>query len=449
MVRDVTKAMVSFTWAMSVFGMQQLANAMLLDQKKVTEDSDVATQALAANLGQLPSAVFLLGDSMQRELLRNTFSLLEPSAWNQNSDAVKDLIEQTSETFRGLNPFQSGSLTVPELQNKTEVFRLVLQIPGRLDLPDKPPYPVLTDVVAKAYDMEDYPALWAVEGLGHWYGDTFYKQEQIPHGILQGGRLSGLPEKSLTMLNAGIGMAIAQHWMKTINHYSDPSDVRHALRQVVSLCRDNATPGYEGAALESLGLITQNGQFYDEARPDEMVQIVGRELLEINAPDAFEYFWHGVGRSHYFLPINFLPGYGSIWHAVDMIEKATAHDSTARLNAISGLAWGVTMVNIRNPEILANVLKYHGDELATDNAFANGVASGLIMRQDTTPNASFISALYGYEPDASDADLVRHWNEQIQQPCQQVLAAGGYYQKLRDEHRLGQIFRYNAAFQTI
>lgn len=449
MVRDTTKSMIRFTWAMSVLGMQQVANTIALDREKSTEDVDIATHAIASKLGQLPLSVFLLGDSVQREVTRIAFSLLEESNWNPNSKAVRALIEQTEETLRNLNPLQAGALTMQELQNKITVFRLVLQIPDRLTLPDNSPYPDLAEVIKKAYDMDDYSTLWAVEGIGHWYGDTFYQQGKTPNGILQGEKLNGLPEESYTMLNAGIGMAIAQHWMKEVNHFSDLGNVREVLRQITSLCRNNATPGYEGAALESLGLITTNGQFYDETRPDEMVQIVGKELLEIGDQDAFEYFWRGVGRAHYFLPIHFLPGYGSIWHAINMIWLATDHNLTARHNAIAGLAWGATMVNIRNPEILANVLKYHGADLSKDNAFSNGVTSGILMRKDTTPDSTFITSFYEHESDSSDANLVKTWNNLMRYPSEQALATGGHYQELKNSHRLGELFRYNPSFPAV
>jgi hypothetical protein len=241
------------------------------------------------------------------------------------------------------------------------------------------------------------------------------------------------------MLHAGIGMSFAQHWMKTVNHLSSPADIRPVLGQITALCRDNSRPGYEGAALESLGLITQNGQFYNETRPDQMVQIVSRELAHID-PEAFEYFWHGVGRAHYFLPIHFVPGYGSTWHAVRMLRQAVPNER-AWLNAIAGLAWGDTMVNIRHPQIVANLPQHHGAQLAADDGFANGVASSLIMRSDTTPSAPFITPFYQYQPDRAAAQLVQLWNDQVQQPS--AVALHEYYPILKEHHRLGEIFRYH------
>jgi hypothetical protein len=355
-MRELTKSTLSLPWAMSLFGIEQFANVVLPQHSgKATAAFDAVTQAAGTQLSELIQGLFLLGDTLQRETTDLAFSLLTPEALNPCSRVTSEIVQQSTEIFRSLNPLQSGTLTLQELQNKVQVFTLVRNIPSTLQLPSEPPYPPLLEVIQRAYAMELYPALWAVEGIGHWYGDTFFTRHEVPRGILTEAVVRDLPTESLTMLHAGIGMSFAQHWMQTVNHLSSSADTRHALEQILALCRENSRPGYEGAALESLGLITQNGQFYNEMHPDEMVQIVSRKLQDIDS-EAFEYFWHGVGRAHYFLPIHFVPGYGSIWHAVGMIRQAVPN-RLAWLNAIAGLAWGVTMVNIRQPQIVANLLR--------------------------------------------------------------------------------------------
>ena len=236
------------------------------------------------------------------------------------------------------------------------------------------------------------------------------------------------------MLHAGIGMSFAQHWMKTVNHLSPLADIRHALAQVIALCRENSSPGYEGAALESLGLITRNGQFYSETRPDQMVQIVSRELEHID-PEVFEYFWHGVGRAHYFLPIHFVPGYGSIWHAVRMIRQAVPN-SRAWLNAIAGLAWGVTMVNIRQPQIVANLCDIMARNWPQTTVLPMVWRHPFMMRYDTTPDAPFITPYYQYQPEPADPQLVQLWQSQVQQPC--TVALHEYYPVLKQSPSSGR-----------
>ncbi len=438
-MREFTKSTLSFPWAMSLLGVEQLANLLLAqNSRKATVACEAVTQAAGEQLSEIIQSLFLLGDNLQRETADLAFSLLTPEVFNPSSRVTSEIVQQSAEIFRSLNPVQDGTLTLQELQNKLQVFLLVRNIPTTLQLPSEPPYPPLLEVVQRAYAMEPYPALWAVEGIGHWYGDTFFTRHEEPRSLLTETSVRDLPAESLTMLHAGIGMSFAQHWMKTVNHLSPIAAIRHVLAQVIALCRDNSRPGYEGAALESLGLITRNGQFYSETRPDEMVQIVSRELERID-PEVFEYFWHGVGRAHYFLPIHFIPGYGSIWHAVGMIRRAVPNDRAWR-NCIAGLAWGITMVNIRHSPIVANLLRYHGAQLSVDDGFANGVASSIMMRYDTTPDAPFITPFYLYQPEPSDPQLVQLWQGQVQQPC--AVALQEYYPVLREQHRLGEIFRY-------
>jgi hypothetical protein len=445
-MREFTKSTLSFPWAMSLFGVEQLTNILLpYNSTKATAAFDAVTQEAGKQLSETIQSLFLLGDNLQRETADIVFNLLTPEVFNPSSRVISQLAEQYMEIFRSLNPVQDGMLTLQELQNKSQVFVLVRNIPDTLQLPSAPPYPPLLEVVQRAYAMEHYPTLWAVEGIGHWYGDTFFTRGEVPQGILTAASVRDLPAESMTMLHAGIGMSFAQQWMKTINHLSSRADIRHVLTQVIALCRENSRPGYEGAALESLGLITQNGQFYNEMRPDRMVQMLSRELEQID-PEEFEYFWHGVGRAHYFLPIHFVPAYGSIWHAVRMIQQAVPNHR-AWLNAMAGLAWAITMVNIRHPQIVANLLLYHGSQLAADDGFANGLASSIMMRYDTTPQAPFIMGFYQYQLDTTHPGLVQLWHSQVGQPTHRALHE--YYPILKQYSHLGEIFRYQSYEELI
>ncbi|MBT4138468.1 MAG: hypothetical protein HOE48_11165, partial [Candidatus Latescibacteria bacterium] len=150
------------------------------------------------------------------------------------------------------------------------------------------------------------------------------------------------------------------------------------------------------------------------------------------------------GRSIYFSPINFLPGYGAIWHPIEMVRRE-ATEPVARLNAFAGLSWGVTMVNVLHPEVLGNLLNHLNPEDEIEKkAFINGVSSGLMMRQDTTPNAPFIAELYGRAPDGCDPAL---WAECVQGPCEEALQ--GYYPALKENQHLGDIFQYHVLSELV
>ena len=60
---------------------------------------------------------------------------------------------------------------------------------------------------------------------------------------------------------------------------------------------------------------------------------------------------------------------------------------------IAGVAWGMTMVNLKQPVVLEALLRKHGFGFGDTDAFANGVMSALIMRKDTTPDEEHIASL--------------------------------------------------------
>ena len=128
----------------------------------------------------------------------------------------------------------------------------------------------------------------------------------------------------------------------------------------------------------------------------------------------------------------------SAWRAA---AREAPHE-LARCNVISGLAWAVAMVNIQQPQIMATLLRYQGEQLSTSDAFANGVAASVMMRSDTTPEASFLMPFYHYQPDPSDPGLVQLWNSQVGEPCQEALQQ--VYPVLQAHQRLGEIFRYQS-----
>jgi hypothetical protein len=436
-MREFTKSTLSLAWAVPLFGAKQIINLVThptQPTQTATEAFDAATLATGSQLGDMMQSMFQVGDDMQREVTDMMLNMLDP---RRTAKTTSEIMAWSLEMVKSLGPSKDGRLAWQELRNKLTVFNLVYQVPKTLNLPDGPPYPPLSELVERAYALDAYPSLWAVEGLGHYYGDTFWTRNIVPQNALT--ETEGVRDGSLTMLHAGVGMAIAQHFLRGINHLSSHSDIRQALKQIILLCKENSKPGYEGAAIESLGLISRSGAFYGDTRPDEMVQIISH-LLEEMDPEAYGYFWHGVGRSIYFSPINFLPGYGAIWHPVEMIRRE-ATERVARRNAFAGLSWGVTMVNVRHPHILGNLLNHLNVEDEDErDGFQNGVMSGLMMRQDTTPDAPFIADLYTATPDGFGAEFADKWDRLVQQSCK--IALQEYYPILKEHQRLGDIFRY-------
>jgi hypothetical protein len=287
----------------------------------------------------------------------------------------------------------------------------------------------LGKAVKAAYALGQFPDLWAVEGLGHHYTMTFFPRwgkGQPVRGILTDGQASVLPDKSLTMMHAGLGLAFAEKLMDRITPYSPASDIRGVLQEFVTLVKDNARNGYEGAAYESLGLVTR---FWHA----QMVNIVDQYMQEVE-PEAVGYFWHGVGRALYFFPTYFVPGLLSAWIPV---QQEPPYE-LAKLNMIAGLTWATTVVDIRQPQIMESILKYQGDIVSKTSAFTNGVMSALIMGSDITPGDAYIKQFLEYKP--SDPQMAELWTRLIACPAKDAVER--IYPVLKKHNRLGEVFRY-------
>jgi hypothetical protein len=364
--------------------------------------------------------------SNTRSFLAYGAASLYPTNWGW---AAYDLATHPVAAFRFFLPGPGGVTAWRELFKKTEVFLLVPGVSSLLGVPSSPPFPLL-ELVARAYRMEPFPALWAVEGLGHDYGDSVWNQGEVPHDLLTGPRAAALPPKSLLMLHAGIGLSIAQRLLGTLGLETAEAELARTLGQIVALIRENSRPGYVGAALESIGLVTRT---FHPGR----VQAAGRLLAELD-PEVADFFWHGAGRALYFLLVNLLPCGNSTWRGFEM-AMGEAPDARARANASAGMAWAFVLVNQQQPEVVADFLRTHRSFVTDNEGFVNGLASTIVMRADTTPGAPFVESFCAYQP--ADADLAQLWDEVVRTPCRTALTE--IYPALRAADRLGQLFRFH------
>jgi hypothetical protein len=433
-MRDLAKSMLSLSLALPVLGVQQAARLLGPARRgqPVTQPLDTVTDAARRRLAGPFERVYRTGALVQESLLdvagqALTPDLLDPATWAR---IAGDMAERSAEGLRLILSGSAGLAALREVQNKAEVFVLVREVSEILGIPQEFPLP-LDELLRKAYDLSPFQALWAVEGLGHDYAKSYLDQDIVPRGLLTGPRTWDLPVKSLLMLHAGIGLAFAEYLLDKTGRRTSFEEIRRLVAEDVRLCRENSRPGYLGAAYESLGLVTR--LFHGS----NLAASVDRALREV-APEVVGYFWHGVGRAIYFLPQNFLPC--STWQTFEMARRE-APDELARLNAVAGTAWAVILVNQRQPEILAElVVGPHGDQLAHDGAFSNGVASAVIMRADTTPGAPLTQVFLDYRPSRSDARLVRLWDELVRRPAELGLEV--YYPIFKAHDALGDLFHY-------
>jgi hypothetical protein len=426
---------------MSLFGTQQLANLFtpggLRDPTRVEAGLYPVTQEFKTRLNDnnLIFGAFLLGDDAQRALIDITFDSLELRVLTPTylEKLARDFSIQWKEAWRVFSSPENVRLGWEELKNNFEVFQLVKNVSQLLTLPPSGQDFDLAKAIDEAYALGRFPNLWAVEGLGHDYTLTFLGKIRPLRGILTEGQARALPEKSLTMMHAGMGLAFASHLMNTITPYSSASQIIDVLREYLTLVKNNSRKGYEGAAYESLGLVTR---FWHPS----MVNVIDHYMQEVE-PEMVGYFWHGVGRALYFFPTYFVPGLLSAWIPV---EQEPPYE-LARYNMVSGLAWATTLVDLRQPRIMETILKSYGDIISQTPAFTNGVMSALIMASDVTPNDEYILRFLEYKP--IDSQVAELWDRLIGDPGKDAVQR--IYPVLKQQRRLGGVFRYQDLSQLI
>lgn len=313
-----------------------------------------------------------------------------------------------------------------EACNKIEVLGLVhttVTVPKNGgDRPD------LLPLLHACYQLDNFSALWAVEGLGYNYGHHILKRDRHPVGLFNDQDSNTLPAKSLTMLHAGFALACIRFGVLSYNMRNSQGQ-RQMVKWFLNLCRGNSRPGYLGCAVECLGFAAR---FRYDGRFVQTLEPIFAEL----APDSLPYYWHGVGRGTYFSMLNVVPGIRSACKAATYCLTEPPH-TVARCNMISGLAWAMTLVNMRNPAILQTFLKWHGDEICTSDTFANGVSSAVMMREDTTPG--YASQFAQRIPITEDDHIRELWTQQVQCPACDAVER---HAEIARTGQLETIFRY-------
>jgi hypothetical protein len=435
--RECAQSMMSFLWALSLFGAEQVAKILASRQAgpaRLQEADALAaiTHATETQLGAAGRAAFQAGDRLQRGMVDLMYSLatLDVLTPRHMTKVTFEAMQQSAEVCKFLMPGRENRIAWQEFKNKLQAFDLFEHVDVILCLPSGPEMP-LTAVVEKTTALGPYRAVWAMEGLGRYYAEMHWEHRGTPQHLLTADQVRALPASSLIPLHTGMGLSLADRLLATLRPRSSEADIDSVLQQFSALCRHNSREGYAGAALEGLGLVTR-------LRYPELVgSIDGR--LSAMAPDLDGYFWHGVGRGLYFLPINALPCSSSNWRAIEMAQAEAPH-TLARLNALGGLAWAVALVNIRHPAVLETFLKCFGDLLATNDAFSAGVSSALMVWHDMDRGDASLRALLQHQPDAADRRLVQLWNSQVKGPSEAALSR--YGDVLKAWHGLGRLFRY-------
>lgn len=102
-MREFTKSMMSYTWAMSLFGVQQMVN--VFRPSKAVESFDKVTEATEEEFGDAVKAAFRAGDNLQQGMVDLTFSLFTFGRFDRgggrgSSRVASDVGQQSAEAFR-------------------------------------------------------------------------------------------------------------------------------------------------------------------------------------------------------------------------------------------------------------------------------------------------------------------------------------------------------------
>ena len=101
-------------------------------------------------------------------------------------------------------------LYAQQAKNTRYIFTLVRNNPEKIGIP-KTGRIRSCSYMGKAYGIGDFENIWSVEGLGHVYSQRIWhlkwNTSEDAHDILIEGQARSMPEKSLTMMHAGLGFA--------------------------------------------------------------------------------------------------------------------------------------------------------------------------------------------------------------------------------------------------
>jgi len=105
-MRELTKSIFSFSWAMSLFGIQQTTN--LMSPEKAAEAFDAVTEATAGQFTDVLKTSFDAGNKLQRNAVDLTLGMFSGEALNPNkwmrmaSDAAKQSAEAVTKGVQGV-----------------------------------------------------------------------------------------------------------------------------------------------------------------------------------------------------------------------------------------------------------------------------------------------------------------------------------------------------------
>lgn len=431
---EIVRSMIRFSWAMSLFGARQageMLSAMSTARgpRRVTRAFDSVTRTAEAELGDGWSETYHSGDRWQRLLIDTVFGAVDPAVDLSRGLASKTLLRgslgamrQSAELMAAAMP-GAGRTVLRELGNKLEAFAHFQYADQILSVRDLSATE-LGEQVAAAAGNGPYLRLWLTEGLGFAFAEAAWEDGE-PSGLLSGEAVENLPPECLLPLHTGMGLSLARNVLPDLAAGAPAAE--EALQRFSGLCQRNARSGFTLAAYEAVGLMVR--QLAPEA-VNEVDRVLARESA---SPTHREAFWHGLGRGLYFVATQALPG--STSRAVSKIRQE-APAGAPRKNALSGLAWALTLVNFRQPEVLESFLRGQSFDGPESRAVAAGVASATRLWRDAAGEDAHFQGFRRHRPDGEAGEL---WTRIVTEPSDLALAE---WQAVKSRSGPETIFHY-------
>ncbi len=108
-MRDLTKSFLSFSWAMTLFGLDQVRHLVADDDSgertdRISQDLDAVTDAAKDRLSERNASMFDSGISLQNDMVDLTFDIFRGDELKPRKmlDRAADFVEESADTLRDL-----------------------------------------------------------------------------------------------------------------------------------------------------------------------------------------------------------------------------------------------------------------------------------------------------------------------------------------------------------
>jgi hypothetical protein len=287
-----------------------------------------------------------------------------------------------------------------EFANKLSAYRMFAAAGACVAQPRESS--VLGQALERVCELDPYAAVWATEGVGYYYA--------IRGGRLRLAELQALPQRVRIPLHTGAGLA----WAEAALRSAPEIGIRRMADEFWERCC--AHDSYRELLFEAIGLVAA-------ALYPNLLGVLGHHLADIG-DERYELFWHGVGRGLYFLPVGFLPFREARNRAYSLSQSVPSSDA-GRRNAIAGVAWALTLVNIRDPEVLEIHLMEHTNAIVQNDAFRNGMTSAMLVWLTASPKDTRVEEISRFQRGDGGRFFPELWESTVRRACWDALRLRG------------------------